>query len=220
MLSDKVVLVKMIRATPERVFDTCTKAELLALWIGPKPFMAAHVEVDLKVGGRYLLQLRGDDGMYTAFGSYVELTPPHRIVMNWAWLETPDLPVGSAPSLSSLVTFDIQAVPDGSMLTLTHQGLPDDEAANGYRQGWAETLDKLVALLMPSDPQEAARQDARRHEVSEVEAAAHQGAGRGAVRPGRTAQPRRARPAHPDPVGPHPAGGPAGQPAPPDLRSR
>ncbi len=132
MLSDEAVLVRMIRATPERVFDTCTKAELLALWVGPKPFVAAHVEVDLKVGGSYLLQLHGDDGMYTASGSYVELTPPHRIVMTWTWLETPDLPVGSAPSPSSLVTFHIQAVPDGSMLTLTHEGLPGDEAVNGY----------------------------------------------------------------------------------------
>jgi uncharacterized protein YndB with AHSA1/START domain len=45
------------------------------------------------------------------------------------------------------VTFRLEPVDGGTVLTLTHEHLPDEEARNSHEAGWNGLLDKLPVFL-------------------------------------------------------------------------
>lgn len=141
----KLVLTRRINAPPARVFDACTRPELLARWFSPRPFEICEVETDVRVGGRFAFRMTGAPGIYGAEGVYREVVPGKRLVMTWTWVEGPE----SEPpdGVTSLVTFDLAPDGDGTLLTLTHERLPDQAQADSHREGWIEAFDKLEALL-------------------------------------------------------------------------
>ena len=83
--------------------------------------------------------------MYGAQGVYREVTPPSRLVLTWLWTEAPESE--QLDGVESLVTFEIQAKGDGTLLTLTHDRLADQKSADSHREGWTEALDKLERLF-------------------------------------------------------------------------
>lgn len=141
----KAVLTRRIKAPPSKVFAACTTPDLLGRWFGPKQFDVCEVEADVRVGGRFAFRMRGPRGTYGAEGVYQEVTPNTRLVLTWTWVEGPE---GEEPDgVPSLVTFDFAPDGDGTLLTLTHEGLPDQREADDHRDGWREALDKLERLL-------------------------------------------------------------------------
>lgn len=97
------------------------------------------------MGGRFFFRMTGDPGTFAADGIYREVTPPHRLVLTWTWIEGPlDQP---PDGVTSLVSFEIDSDGDGARLTLTHEGLPGREQADSHEQGWTETFEKLALLL-------------------------------------------------------------------------
>ena len=70
-------------------------------------------------------------------GEYREVVPEQRLQFTWAWHTTRER--------ESLVT--ITMIPDGqgTMLTLLHEQLFDQKAADGHKHGWTGTLEKLAA---------------------------------------------------------------------------
>jgi uncharacterized protein YndB with AHSA1/START domain len=141
----KAVLKRRIAAPIEDVFDACTKADLLARWFGPKAFETCEVEADVHVGGRFAFRMSGAAGTYAAEGVYREITSPTRIVLTWRWTEGP--PEEPPDGITSLVTFELARDGEGTMLTLTHEGLLDQAQADRHKAGWSETLEKLRRLL-------------------------------------------------------------------------
>ena len=55
-----------------------------------------------------------------ASGHFVELDPPRRLVFTWGW----EMPGNPVPAGSSTVTVDLLAAPAGTLVRLTHTGLP------------------------------------------------------------------------------------------------
>ncbi len=141
----KVVLTRRIAASPERVFEACTKPELLARWFSPRLFDVCEVEADARVGGKFAFRMTGEPGTYGAEGVYREIVPGRKLVLTWRWVEGP----GNEPpdGVVSLVTFDLAPDGQGTLLMLTHDNLPDQEQAKSHREGWTEALDKLERTL-------------------------------------------------------------------------
>jgi uncharacterized protein YndB with AHSA1/START domain len=111
-------------------------------WFGPHETVLGTVkaELDVRVGGKYRASFRTADGEYHEVGgAYREVVPGHRLQFTWAWHSTPER--------ESLVT--ITVVPDGqgTMLTLLHEQLFDQAAADGHKRGWTGTLEKLAAYF-------------------------------------------------------------------------
>jgi uncharacterized protein YndB with AHSA1/START domain len=107
-------------------------------WFGPRDTVAGSVtaEMDVRPGGRYTMRFRTDNGeSHQVGGVYREVVPNSRLVFSWAWHSTPER--------ESLVTVTVAADGDGSMLTLHHEQLFDQAAADGHKRGWTGTLDKL-----------------------------------------------------------------------------
>ena len=72
----------------------------------------------------------------------------HRLAYSFGWDGSEVVPPGS-----SLVEIDlIEQPPDGTLLRLTHTGLPNAEQYAGQVEGWAHYLGRLVAVAAGHEP--------------------------------------------------------------------
>ena len=85
---DATLIVKrMLKAPPELAFKAWTTAEHIQQWMRPEPGMVVpFASMDLRVGGRYRIQMQKPDGeFFTAAGEFREVKPPERLVYTWDW---------------------------------------------------------------------------------------------------------------------------------------
>ncbi|WP_237215143.1 SRPBCC family protein [Falsiroseomonas oryziterrae] len=135
-----LTLVRRFRAPPARVWAAWTKPEVMVLWFGPHHTRAEHAEADLRLGGRFRVALREDNGeRHEVTGLYQEIEPERRLVFSWNWVSTPER--------VSRVTVVLREVPDGTEVTLTHDRFTDADTATRHRRGWTESLERLETLL-------------------------------------------------------------------------
>ena len=133
-----IVYTIYIASTPEKVWQALTSAEF-----SRKYFFGNAVEVDLKIGGAYIV--RTPDGALHISGEVVECDPPKRLTftfnVNW-----PALVEKLGPTL---VTYEIEPVGEVVKLTLlqSHDRPIDDDILSGGRQGWPAILSSLKSLL-------------------------------------------------------------------------
>jgi uncharacterized protein YndB with AHSA1/START domain len=117
-----------IAAPPEIVFAHLTTPERMVTWMGER------ADLQPQPGGRFAVDIQG-----TAFrGEYLEVEPPHRVVVSWGLAASDEFPAGS-----SRVEFTLSATPDGTTLTVLHTGLPDAHAPT-HGVGWAHYLARLT----------------------------------------------------------------------------
>jgi uncharacterized protein YndB with AHSA1/START domain len=81
---DVVTASTRIRATPEEVFPYLTDPELLPLWLGE------WADTNPEPGGRFAINF--GDGKVR--GTYVLISPPHRVAFTWGLHENTVLPEG------------------------------------------------------------------------------------------------------------------------------
>ena len=141
-----LTLKRRLKAAPEKVYAAWTNPAQLAKWFGPKDIEALRVELDPRVGGRFRIVMRGTDACeetgaeeHHVSGVYREVVPNEKLVFTWSWRSTPER--------ESLVTVLIKPDGAGSLLTLIHEQLFDEEARDRHEHGWTGCLDKLETYL-------------------------------------------------------------------------
>src|SRR3989441_9138601 len=73
-----------------KVFQAWTRPEELKRWSAPGDLTTPVAEVDLRVGGRYRIDMRAPDGtLHRVTGTYRQVDPPNRLVYTWQWETTP-----------------------------------------------------------------------------------------------------------------------------------
>lgn len=131
-------LTRFFRASPERLFEAFTKPEHLVQWFGPKGCTIPRAALDLRVGGRYRVEMHGDEGdVYVLTGEYREIQPPERLVFTWTWAQ------GDMAGVETVVSLTMRPKPGGTELTLHHDGLPTPRALEMHGAGWVSTWDCL-----------------------------------------------------------------------------
>ena len=109
-------------------------------WWGASDAASRTAKADVRVGGRFHVGFRGNDGgQHDVSGIYKEVVPGRRLVFSWAWRTTPER--------CSLVTVDLKPDGDSTILTLTHEQFFDEKARDDHRDGWGMALDKLEELF-------------------------------------------------------------------------
>src|SRR5262249_22671138 len=117
-----VRIVRVLPASAEEVFDAWTDARSLAVWMCPGTTRRAVWEADAGVGGRFRMVMVGPACDHEHTGEYLVLDRPRRLVFTW----TSEATKGRATTVS------VELEPRGrdeTVLTLVHEGLPDEEAA-------------------------------------------------------------------------------------------
>jgi uncharacterized protein YndB with AHSA1/START domain len=122
-----------IRASPEEVFPYLTDPELLTLWLGD------WADTTPQPGGRFAINM-GDTKVR---GTYVLISPPHRVAFTWGVPDNTELPEGS-----STVEIYLTADGDDTIVDLTHRDLPAGQRAP-HKQGWDMRLTKLTETAHP-----------------------------------------------------------------------
>jgi len=140
-----LTLVRRIAARPSIVFDALTTAEGVAAWWGPQDLPVILAEIDARVGGAYRVRFRTLDGLeHEAFGEYLEVVRPERLVMSWRYA------FGGEPEelgRTSRIEIDVRAVDGGAELTFTHAELRNEASRASHDWGWTGSLAKLARLL-------------------------------------------------------------------------
>ena len=138
-----IVYAIYIASTPEKVWEALTSAEF-----SRKYFFGNTVEVDLRVGGAYIV--RTPDGALHISGEVMECDPPRKltITFNVNW---PELIEKLGPTL---VTYEIEPAGDAVKLTLiqSHDRPLSDDILSGGRQGWPAILSSLKSVLETGKP--------------------------------------------------------------------
>jgi uncharacterized protein YndB with AHSA1/START domain len=138
-----IVYTVYIASTPEKVWQALTSAEF-----SRKYFFGNAVEVDLRVGGAYIV--RTPDGALHISGEVVECEPMRKLTVtfnvNW-----PALVEKLGPTL---VTYEIEQAGEAVKLTMlqSHDRPISDDILSGGRQGWPAILSSLKSLLETGQP--------------------------------------------------------------------
>ena len=135
-------LKRTINASPERVFEAWTRPGDLKRWSCTEGLSLADVQVDLREGGAFLLDMVDPEGgHHTAYGEYRQIDPPRRLVYTWDWRQD-DHRVGE-----TLVTVEFNAKGDGTEVVMTHEKLPSIEMRDSHAEGWTSCLERLQQLF-------------------------------------------------------------------------
>lgn len=141
-MADPIVVTveRHIDAPPERVFDAWLDADAVGQWLFATPDgVMEKVEIDPRVGGKFLIVERRSGQPAEHFGEYLEMERPRRLVFSFAAMRD-----------SGYTRVEITIAPEGggSRVTLVHEMDPewaDYEAKT--RQGWTKILEGLAQTL-------------------------------------------------------------------------
>ena len=133
-----VTVERQFAATPERVFDAWLDPEGVGSWLfRTQDGVPDRVEVDPRVGGGFRVDERRGDDIACHYGEYLEIDRPRRLVFDF-WTSFSDE--------RTRVSIAIAPDGDGSLLTLTHEGVWA-EYEDRTRNGWAMMLEGLDRAL-------------------------------------------------------------------------
>jgi uncharacterized protein YndB with AHSA1/START domain len=133
---------RVVPATPEKLYAAWTEPDQMRHWY------ATVVEADVRVGGRYRIEMHEDDGVVNGFtGEYLVLEPPTRLSFTFAHHTlTP------ADRISDeIVSVEFHEVAPGRteiVLTNTWTG-PECEPSDyeTLAEGWEEWLNRLEKAM-------------------------------------------------------------------------
>lgn len=144
-------LQRTISAPPDRVYRAWLEPDVLRRWLAPDSLRVARVEVDERVGGRFRVWQKNEDGEAGGFEcELLELVPGERIVFRWRFVG-PDRT--AVPAHDSRLTISLErAAADATTLTLVHERLEAlhqamPHVADNVQTGWNMALDKLVNVI-------------------------------------------------------------------------
>jgi uncharacterized protein YndB with AHSA1/START domain len=129
----EIKLERTIPALPDEVFDA---------WLDPEiPGTPWHENekliVDLKVEGLWYWLSSGGTPHY---GRFMEMDRPVRIRLSWMSPNT----LGN----ESIVTVRFEKKGEGTLLTLLHSGLPNDDMAKAHDKGWNSIFDRFSNIFI------------------------------------------------------------------------
>ena len=133
----EIRLERTIPALPGEVFDA---------WLDPKiPGTLWHQNekliIDPKVDGLwYLLSSKGSPH----YGRFIDIDRPGRLRHSWMSRHT----LGE----ESMVTVTFEKKGAGTLMTLRHSGLPNDDMATAHEKGWKSILERFADLSVGGSP--------------------------------------------------------------------
>jgi len=159
-MTDAVIIIRVFDAPVEKVWAAWTERDKIAEWWGPKDFTAPHIELDFRVGGKYLYAMHGPAGtpfdvdMWST-GTFLEIVQLKKIayVDSFADAEgnvvSPEAYGMKGMDRELHVTIEFEAVEGNkTKITLTHTGAPaSSEHAKNMKAGWDQSLDKMAESL-------------------------------------------------------------------------
>lgn len=160
------VISRSLDAPIERVFETWTRAELLARWLPPLGTTMRFLRAEIAPGRSTLFAIRSPQGTQHVRADYVAVEPPHRVVYLQQFVDENEGPTGAPgsaafpPTLRVTVTLAEEGAGRTRVTVTTEphgEATPAERAAwvherSGMTRGWTGSFDALDALLRVLGP--------------------------------------------------------------------
>jgi uncharacterized protein YndB with AHSA1/START domain len=146
----EVVITRIFDAPRHLVFQAWTEVEHMRNWWGPKSFTNPVCEMDVRVGGKWRIVMRGPDGAeYPCGGEYREIVPQERLEFTNNAIDAQGKPL-----LDGFTTVLFENAGGGkTKLTLITRAVGRVDFAPrmlaGMQMGWSQSLGKLEELVAP-----------------------------------------------------------------------
>ena len=136
---ENLVVTRVLKATPEKVYKAWTDPALIAKWFYPNErWDRCDPEVEPMVGGKYNITMVHSDGDKVGMkGKVVEMVSNEKLVFTFLDKDSDDF------SQESVVTVTLKAVAEGTELTLVHSKLASADLKSNVSQGWDGCLNML-----------------------------------------------------------------------------
>jgi uncharacterized protein YndB with AHSA1/START domain len=140
-----LVVRRMIRATPDRLFAFWTEPEHLVRWWGPNGASCPTAAVDLRPGGSYRIANRFADGNVLWIAGVFEVVErPHRLIYTWR------LESAAASAGSERVNVSFEWRGGLTEVVVTHERIASAAARTSHERGWDGCLDGLAHYAQKS----------------------------------------------------------------------
>jgi uncharacterized protein YndB with AHSA1/START domain len=136
-VTDQVVVERRVSVPPEVVFAFFRDPARWTSWQG------TEAEINLEPGGVWRVNVTGEG---FASGRVVEVVENRRVVFTWGWEQGPPVPPGS-----SIVAIDLLPDGEGTLIRLTHSGLPRGQL-DIHRHGWEHYVSRLADVAEDRAP--------------------------------------------------------------------
>ena len=135
-MSIELEITRTFNASQEKVFQAFTDPAILKQWFAPGPMNVPRAEMDTKVGGAYLIEMKDPAGeSHTVSGTIKEFQPHEKLSYTWKW--------ASPDSVETLVTILFRSKGQNTEVCLKHVHFKTEEAKELHNQGWEGCLAKL-----------------------------------------------------------------------------
>ena len=142
-----VTITRVIDAPRELVWKAWTDPKMMAEWFGPRGFTNPVCELDVRVGGRLRIVMRGPDGNdYPMKGEFREVVAPERLTFTSIAIDNQGKHLLEG---ETIVTF-IEKGGKTTLVVKSHAvGLVPiaPQMLAGMEAGWTQSIDKLEDLL-------------------------------------------------------------------------
>jgi uncharacterized protein YndB with AHSA1/START domain len=125
-----------IEAAPEQVFEYFTSPEAIVRWMGDYALLQAAP------GGAFEVDING----VPVRGRYLEVDPPHRLLISWGHAGSDRLPPGA-----STVEVRLSPAGGGTRVEIEHRDLPED-MRDAFGRGWPHFVARLAVAAAGGDP--------------------------------------------------------------------
>ena len=131
-------MIRSFKHPKQDVYEAWTNKKALVSWFAPaKEFTTIVHEQELKVGGKYKIEMREPDGTaHVIHGEYVALNPFEKIAFTWEW-------EGDELEVNSLVTIDLSEKEGLTEMVLVHDKLESQNLVDIHSEGWVGCLSQL-----------------------------------------------------------------------------
>jgi uncharacterized protein YndB with AHSA1/START domain len=135
-------LERVLAAPRPLVFRMHAEPDRLAQWWGPKGFSAPSIELDVRIGGGYRIEMQPPDGdPFVLSGKFREVDPGARLVYTFRY-EDPD-----PDDRDTVVAFSLRDLGESTGLTVDQGPFVTEGRRALHEQGWSESLDRLQELV-------------------------------------------------------------------------
>jgi len=134
----RVSIRRKMPAPREVVYEAWIDPQGIREWMCPGDVTSAEAVLDVRVGGSYLIVMKGKERDHVHTGIYQVVEPNAKLVFTWTQ---------EGSEATTLVTVEFLAHGDESELVLTHERFTKRDVAQRYENGWGTIAGKLSAYL-------------------------------------------------------------------------
>jgi uncharacterized protein YndB with AHSA1/START domain len=147
MTTNSVILHRVLKANPEKVYRAFSDPNALACWLPPYGFLGIVHQFDFRVEGTYKMSfINFSTGNGHSFGGKFLELQSNEFIKHTDTFDDPNLPGEMTTSIW------LTGVSCGTELKVVQEGIPSVIPTEMCYLGWQESLDKLMKLVEPQIP--------------------------------------------------------------------